>query len=141
ASGACQTDPTGAESENRLRAGLEAFPSNFKRITGQLAAALDPSTQVIVMNVYNPFDFGMGVPAEQMSNQTIKSLNDAIAAEAKARGWQVADGSSAIGDRAAALTSILSGDVHPTALGYRPSRLPSRRSTRSRSPSPKESLQ
>jgi len=27
-----------------------------------------------------------------MSNQTVKSLNDAIAAEAKARGWQVAIG-------------------------------------------------
>lgn len=62
--------------------------------------------------------FGIGVPAEQMSNQTVKSLNDAIAAEAKARGWQVADSSAAIGERAAALTGILSGDVHPTALGY-----------------------
>ncbi len=118
ASRACQAEPTGTECQSRLRAGLEAFPPNFKRIAGQLAAALDPSTQVIVMNVYNPFDFGIGVPAEQMSNQTVKSLNDAIAAEAKARGWQVADSSSAIGDRAAALTSILSGDVHPTALGY-----------------------
>jgi len=118
ASRACQAEPTGAECQSRLRAGLEAFPPNFKRITGQLAAALDPSTQVIVMNVYNPFDFGIGVPAEQMSNQTVKSLNDAIAAEAKARGWQVANSSGAIGDRAAALTNILSGDVHPTALGY-----------------------
>ena len=70
------------------------------------------------MNVYNPFNFGTGVPAEQMSNQTVKVLNDAIAAEAKTHGWQVADSSSAIGDRAAALTNILNGDVHPTVLGY-----------------------
>jgi lysophospholipase L1-like esterase len=118
ASPACQTDPTGIECQSRLRAALTAFPPNFKRITSQLASAIDPSTQVIVMNVYNPFNFGIGVPAEQMSNQTVKSLNDAIAAEAKAHGWQVADAGGAIGDRAAALTSILNGDVHPTALGY-----------------------
>jgi lysophospholipase L1-like esterase len=118
ASAACQTDPTGTECQNRLKAALDAFPPNFKRITSQLAAALDPSTQVIVMNVYNPFDFGLGVPAEQMSNQTVKSLDDAIAAEATARGWQVADSRAAIGNRAAALTNILNGDVHPTALGY-----------------------
>ena len=118
ASGVCQTDPLGAECQGRLRAALDAFPPNFKRITSQLAAVLDPSTQVIVMNVYNPFNFGLGVPAEQMSNQTVKSLNDAIAAEAKTRGWQVADSSAAIGDRAAALTNVLNGDVHPTALGY-----------------------
>ena len=83
ASAACQTDPTGTECQGRLRAALEAFPPNFKRICSQLAAVLDPSTQVIVMNVYNPFNFGLGVPAEQMSNQTVKSLNDAIAAEAR----------------------------------------------------------
>jgi lysophospholipase L1-like esterase len=118
ASAACQTDPTGTECQNRLKAALDAFPPNFKRITSQLAAALEPSTQVIVMNVYNPFDFGLGVPAEQMSNQTVKSLDDAIAAEATARGWQVADSRAAIGNRAAALTNILNGDVHPTALGY-----------------------
>ena len=40
------------------------------------------------------------------------------AAEAKARGWSVADSGGAIGDRAAALTNVLNGDVHPTALGY-----------------------
>ena len=118
ASAACQSDPTGTDCQNRVRAALQTFPPNFKRIAGQLAAAVDPSTQVIVMNVYNPFNFGTGVPAEQLSNQTVKSLNDAIAAEAKTRGWQVADAGTAIGNRAATLTSILSGDVHPTALGY-----------------------
>jgi lysophospholipase L1-like esterase len=117
-SAVCQTDPTGLECQTRLQAGLKAFPSNFKAITGQLAAVLDPSTQVILMNVYNPFDFGIGLPVEQQSNQTVKVLNDAIASEAGARGWRVADASSAIGDRSAALTGILNGDVHPTAMGY-----------------------
>lgn len=118
ASAACQNDPTGSDCQGRLRVALEAFPPNFKRITSQLAGVLDPSTQVILVNVYNPFNFGLGVPAEQMSNQTVKSLNDAIAAEASARGWRVADSNAAIGDRAAALTNILNADVHPNTLGY-----------------------
>src|SRR5579859_50964 len=118
ASAVCQTDPTGSECQGRLKAALQAFPPNFKSICTQLASVLDPSTQVIVMNVYNPFNFGLGSPAEQMSNQTVKSLNDAIAAEASAHGWRVADSSTAIGDRPAALTGILNADVHPNALGY-----------------------
>ena len=113
ASAACQADPPAPSARTACAQRWTPFPPNFKRITSQLAAVLDPSTQVIVMNVYNPFNFGLGVPAEQMSNQTVKSLNDAIAAEARARGWQVADSSGAIGDRAAALTNILNGDVHP----------------------------
>jgi lysophospholipase L1-like esterase len=101
-----------------LQAGVRAFPPNFKSIADQIAAVVDPSTQVIVMNVYNPFDFGIGLPAEQQSSQTVKALNDAIAAEARTRGWQVADAAGAIGNKAAALTGILNGDVHPNALGY-----------------------
>ena len=118
ASPACQTDPTGADCQSRLQAAVKAFPANYRAITDQLAGAVDPSTQVILMNVYNPFDFGTGLPAEQQSNQTIKALNDAIAAEARSRGWMVADASGAIGNKAAALTGILSGDVHPNAQGY-----------------------
>jgi hypothetical protein len=41
-----------------------------------------------------------------------------IAAQATAHGWQVADTSAATGDRAAALTNVLNGDVRPTARGY-----------------------
>ncbi|MBI4491944.1 MAG: SGNH/GDSL hydrolase family protein [Chloroflexi bacterium] len=114
----CQAEPAGAACQARLQAGLRAFPANFRALTAQLAEALEPSTQVLVMNAYNPFDLGIGLPAERQANETLKALNAAIAAEAQARGWPVADAAAAIGNKAGALTGILEGDVHPKALGY-----------------------
>jgi lysophospholipase L1-like esterase len=117
-SAVCQSDPTGADCQGRLQAGLSAFPANFTLIADRLQAALDPSTEVVVVNAYNPFDFGIGIPAEQQANRTVQALNESMQRLATARGWRVADARSAIGDRAAALTGILDGDVHPNALGY-----------------------
>ncbi len=113
------TGPRGAACQARISAALDAFGPNFRTILDQLNAALGGGAEFYVMTVYNPFDFGIGLPLEDFSSSVVADLNAAITAEAEAVGATVADPFPAMADNAGAWTNMLSAaDIHPNADGY-----------------------
>lgn len=114
----CQLGPTSSACQARIDAGLKSFANNFPGIVGPLANELEPNAEFYIMTMYNPFDFGVGIPFEEFSNEIVERLNAIIAENADNVGANLADPSSLMGGKAAAWTNMLTGDIHPNSDGY-----------------------
>ena len=111
--------PRGVACQARIKAALEAFGPNFRSILGRLKAALPAGAEFYVMTLYNPFDFGSGLPFEDFSSGIVDDLNDVVRAEALAAGAKVGDPFNDMADNAGAWTNMLTqSDIHPNADGY-----------------------
>ncbi len=114
-----ESGPRGAACQARVSAAMDAFSPNFRSILQRLDAALDSGAEFYVMTVYNPFDFGIGIPLEAFTSQVVADLNELIKAEAEGVGATVADPFSDMADNAGAWTNMLfDQDIHPNAEGY-----------------------
>ena len=79
---------------------------------------LEDDAEFYIMTMYNPFDFGIGLPFEDFTNEIAGRMNDIIRQTAQAHGAKVADPFDSMGGNAAAWTNMLSGDIHPNGDGY-----------------------
>ncbi len=114
----CQLGPTGSACQARIDAGLKSFADNFPSIVGSISKELEPDAEFYIMTMYNPFDFGIGIPFEDFSNGIVERLNAIIAENANNVGANLADPSQLMGGKAAAWTNMLRGDIHPNSDGY-----------------------
>ena len=114
----CLLAPAGAVCQARIDAGLATFGANFGEIASTLASEIEPATEFYIMTVYNPFDFGIGLPTEDFSNEIIERLNHIVRETAETHGAVVVDAYSLMNGNATAWTHVLTGDVHPNAAGY-----------------------
>ena len=114
----CQQAPRGDACQARIDAGLEGFSENFSQIVGTLAKELEPDAEFYIMTMYNPFDFGLGIPFEDFSNEIVARLNTIIVENANKIGAKLADPYSLMGGNAAAWTNMLQGDIHPNSDGF-----------------------
>lgn len=117
-SGECNSDPRGEICQARLNAGIEGFSRNFPEIVGTLSSELEPGSEFYIMTMYNPFDFGLGIPFEAFSNEIVQSINAIIAENAANVGAKLADPYDDMEGKAAAWTNMLQGDIHPNPDGY-----------------------
>jgi lysophospholipase L1-like esterase len=118
-SDSCQQNFSGEACVERITAALAAFEDNFGGILTDLKTALPSGASFYVMTVYNPFDFGIGLPSEEFSSGVIAELNLIIASEAARVGARLADPFDEMADNAGAWTNMLDGlDIHPNADGY-----------------------
>lgn len=114
----CVNDPRGAACIARATSALETFETNFDDILGQLDAALPADAEFYVMTIYNPFDFGIGLPLEDFTSEWTEMLNDIIVSSAAKVGAIVADPFDEMADNAGAWTNMLdSADIHPNPDG------------------------
>ena len=114
----CQQAPRGDACQTRIDAGLERFSANFPNIVGTLAGELEPDAEFYIITVYNPFDFGLGIPFEDFSKEILETLNAIIAENASGVGAKLADPHDLMAGYAAAWTNMLDGDIHPNLDGY-----------------------
>jgi lysophospholipase L1-like esterase len=116
----CTSGPRGTACQARVSAALGSFETNFAVILGQLKSALPADAEFYVMTIYNPFDFGIGLPIEEFSSEIVAQLNEIISTAATAVGAKVADPFDDMADNAGAWTNMLGGsaDIHPNAEGY-----------------------
>ena len=114
----CQQAPKGDACQARINAGLEGFSENFSQIVGTLANELESDAEFYIMTMYNPFDFGLGIPFEDFSNEIVERLNAIIAENANNVGAKLADPYVLMGGNAAAWTNMLQGDIHPNPDGF-----------------------
>ena len=114
----CQLEPRGDACQSRIDAGLEGFSNAFPGILATLKGELDDDDEFYIMTMYNPFDFALGIPFEDFSNETIAQLNEIITSSASHAGAKIADPSSGMAGNANAWTNMLQGDIHPNADGY-----------------------
>ena len=114
----CQLGPTGSACQARIDAGLKTFADNFPGVVGPLANELEADAEFYIMTMYNPFDFGIGIPFEDFSNGIVERLNAIIAENANNVGAKLADPSEMMAGKSAAWTNMLSGDIHPNSDGY-----------------------
>ena len=71
------------------------------------------------MTIYNPFDFGLGLPLEDYSSGIVEQLNTVIRDEAAAVGALVGDPFDDMADNARSWTNMLTDfDIHPNEDGY-----------------------
>jgi lysophospholipase L1-like esterase len=71
------------------------------------------------MTIYNPFDFGIGLPIEDFTSEVIADLNAVIASAANGIGATVADPFDDMADNAGSWTNMFTGaDIHPNADGF-----------------------
>ena len=117
-SGECNLTPRGDACQARISAGIEGFSQNFPEIVGTLSSELGPDAEFYIMTVYNPFDFGLGIPFEGFTDEIVQRLNAIIAENAKNNGAKLADPYGDMADHAAAWTNMLQGDIHPNQDGY-----------------------
>ena len=118
ASPSCRQDIRGDACAARLDSAIVSFGENYAEILDTLADRIEPDTEFYVMTIYNPFDFGIGIPFEADSNDVVERMNEIIAVEAERVGAIVADAYTPMSGNAAAWTHMLSADIHPTAQGY-----------------------
>jgi lysophospholipase L1-like esterase len=114
----CQNEPRGTACQARINAALDGFVGNFDDIVKTLDDALEDDAELYIMTMYNPFDFGLGLPFEDFSNEIVERLNDIIVETANSAGAKVADPFDDMGGNAAAWTNMLQGDIHPNADGF-----------------------
>ncbi len=114
----CKTLPRGQACQARIDAGLQGFAVNFPSIVGPLADELEAEAEFYIMTMYNPFDFGLGIPFENFSNEIVGRLNAIIAENADNVGARLADPYELMGGNAGAWTNMLRGDIHPNPDGY-----------------------
>ena len=114
----CQLEPRGNACQSRIDAGLEGFSNAFPGMLATLKAELDDDAELYIMTMYNPFDFGLGIPFEDFSNEIIAQLNEIIISSASQVGAKIADPFSGMAGNANAWTNMLQGDIHPNADGY-----------------------
>jgi lysophospholipase L1-like esterase len=114
----CQQAPRGEVCQARVEGALDAFEDNFTQIVSSLADALEPNSEFYIMTMYNPFDFGVGIPFEAFSNETVARLNGIIRRAAEAKGARVADPYELMKGNAGVWTHMLDGDIHPNKDGY-----------------------
>jgi lysophospholipase L1-like esterase len=114
----CQLEPRGDACQSHIDAGLEGFSNAFSGILATLKGELDDGAELYIMTMYNPFDFGLGIPFEDFSNEIIAQLNEIITSSASQAGAKIADPSSGMAGNANAWTNMLQGDIHPNADGY-----------------------
>ena len=135
---ACVRSPTGTACQSLIADALAAFARNFPDILSHVNSALtaDPGAEsLLVMTYYNPFS-GTGSPFEvpvdlvllgsdraidclELEDPIDVGLNDLIACAAADAGATVVDAYPTFAGRAAELTNIGQGDVHPNTLGHR----------------------
>ncbi|MBM3940476.1 MAG: SGNH/GDSL hydrolase family protein [SAR202 cluster bacterium] len=115
----CRANIRGAECAARIDAAIDTFEVNIASILDQLKPRIEPGTEFYVMTIYNPFDFGIGIPFEADSNEIIGGMNATLKAEAARVGAKVADAYPLMSGNAAVWTHMLTqSDIHPTADGY-----------------------
>jgi lysophospholipase L1-like esterase len=114
----CLDDARGSACQNRINAAMDQFEDNFHDIVEEINGALDSDGEFYIMTMYNPFDFGLGIPFEDFSDGIVEQMNDIIRAEADAVGAKLADPFPLTADTAGAWTNMLSGDIHPNEKGF-----------------------
>ncbi len=114
----CLQAPRGDACQARIDAGLDGFSENFPKIVGTLANELEPDAEFYIMTTYNPFDFGLGIPFEDFSNEILVRLNAIIVENANNVDAKLADPYDLMGGNAAAWTNMLQGDIHPNPDGF-----------------------
>lgn len=114
----CQAAPEGQVCWTRIEGALAAFKANFQEVVAALAAALEPGAEFYVLTLYNPYDLGGGTPFELLSTRTVTRVNDFIRRVGDSEGALVADAYSGMKGHAATWTHMLSGSIHPNAMGY-----------------------
>ena len=87
-------------------------------IFSSVREAAGPQTHILALRYYDPFDFGTGLAFEQLADQTIRDMNERIAAAALRNGVLLADAHTLFRGSAVRLTHVLEGDVHPSDQGY-----------------------
>jgi lysophospholipase L1-like esterase len=119
ASQECQDAPRGPACSARIDAALETYRVNFAEIVAQLKAEIEPDTEFYIMTVYNPFDFGVGLPFEDFSNEVLDRVNDVVRETASANGAKLAEADVLMQGNAGGWTLMITeGDIHPNTLGY-----------------------
>lgn len=114
----CRSDPQGAACEALVDGALAEFGSNYRSAVQRLAEALDEGALLVLLDYYNPFNLGTGIPLEVVSEEKIGALNAQIDAVANELGLPVVPVHDAFGDAGGALTHILEGDEHPNDDGF-----------------------
>ncbi|MDA1349612.1 MAG: SGNH/GDSL hydrolase family protein [Chloroflexi bacterium] len=118
ASDECRGMPWGAQCLRGVNRALNEFAVNFDSVVSQIAAELEPGAEFYIMTVYNPFDLGLDLAVEDLSNEVVGQLNAVIRSTAEAHGATVADAFAVMNGRANVWTHILRGDIHPTDRGF-----------------------
>jgi hypothetical protein len=114
----CHESPRAPACQRRIEAALGTFEDNFEDILSKLGGALESGAEMYVMTVYNPFDFGIGLPFEEFTNEVVERLNAIIEKTARDHGAELADAYPIMNGNAAAWTHMLEGDIHPIADGF-----------------------
>ncbi|MCI0438773.1 MAG: SGNH/GDSL hydrolase family protein [Chloroflexi bacterium] len=114
----CQSDPRGNACQARIDGAIAAFEDNFGAIVAELRASLETDAEFYIMTIYNPFDFGLGIPFEDFGNEILERMNAIIRATAQSAGAEIAEAFPLMNGNAAAWTHMLEADIHPTAEGY-----------------------
>ena len=114
----CQLEPRGDACQARINAGLDGFAQAFPGIVQALRGEMEDDAELYIMTMYNPFDFGLGIPFESFSNEIIGRLNVIITENAAKVGAKLADPFDDMAGNAFAWTNMAQGDIHPNADGY-----------------------
>lgn len=114
----CQRGPRGSACQARVDAAVEGFTANFEDIVNVLDEMLEDDAEFYIMTMYNPFDFGIGLPFEDFTNEIAGRMNDIIRQTAQEHGAKIADPFDSMGGKSAAWTNMLQGDIHPNGDGY-----------------------
>lgn len=114
----CRTGPADPVCKAALDDATGQIESGVRTVLERLRDAAGPETLILVATYYDPFDFGLGLAFERLSDETIRTLNDNILAAARTNDVAVADTHGLFAGRAAELTHVLEGDVHPVDAGY-----------------------
>jgi lysophospholipase L1-like esterase len=117
-SGDCHESPRESACQRRIEAALSTFEDNFEDILSKLGGSLESGAEMYVMTVYNPFDFGIGLPFEEFTNEIVERLNAIIEKNAREHGAKLADAYTIMKGNAAAWTHMLEGDIHPISDGF-----------------------
>ena len=114
----CQVPARTQACQTRADAALQSFEGNFDQIVSSLAEALEPGAEFYIMTAYNPFSFGLGLPAESFTDEIVERLNVIVRETAAAHGAKLADPYDLMLGKTTFWTNVFAGDIHPNADGY-----------------------
>ena len=87
----CRTGPADPVCKAALDDATGQIESGVRTVLERLRDAAGPETLILVATYYDPFDFGLGLAFERLSDETIRTLNDNILAAARTNDVAVAD--------------------------------------------------
>lgn len=97
---------------------VQGVVSNISEIL-EYVKNCSPEAQVIILTVYDPFEGVTGMEMlDVVAREKLSELNSGIIDAAAQNGAEAADAAAAFKGRAAELTNIMQGDIHPNKDGH-----------------------